>query len=42
MKGFEGGVTAGEWSRTVEEMEEGVGEGFDKEEELGLVLEEFR
>lgn len=41
MKGFEGGVTAGERSRTVEEMKEGVEEGFGKEEEVGLVLEEL-
>lgn len=37
MKGFEGGVTAGEWSRTVEDMKE----GFGKEVQGGLVLEEL-
>lgn len=41
MKGFKGGVTVGERSRTVEEMKGGYEEGFGKGEEVGLVLEEL-
>lgn len=35
------GLQLGEWSRTVEEMKEGVEEGFGKEVEVGLVLQEL-